>query len=84
MWNDIKENGLVVDVPVIVRQDNGIKAIACYHQTRFAKGIVKLEYKGNAAFSWDGQTYLIKVTHWREIEPEELEETQKQCPTQKG
>ena len=79
MWNDIREIGLNLDTPVMVRQDNGIKSFACYHATKYTRGIVPLAHK-NDSFQWDGQSFLMKVTHWREVEPKDLEEVAVENP----
>jgi hypothetical protein len=65
-WNDIKTVPLAKDNPVVVRQAHGVNRFGCYHATEHASGIIELVFDGKESFQWDGKTYLIKVTHWRD------------------
>lgn len=74
MWNDIHEKSVPSDSPVVVRQCNGIVNFGCYHSGQ-SSGIIKL-FRDGDEFKWDGRTFLLKVTHWREITLEDLKGTQ--------
>lgn len=65
-WIDIKEEGIPEDLPCEVLQEGGKIKYGCFHRTEYAAGIILLERKGKE-FQWNGNTYLMKVTHWRYI-----------------
>jgi hypothetical protein len=69
-WNNIHNIKIPTDNAVIVKQNN-ITNFGCHHSTEHSSGIIKLT-RNKDNFTWDGQTYLLKVTHWREITPDDL------------
>lgn len=71
-WNDIRQVQIPTDRPVLIRKDNGSTSFGCHHATTYFSGIIKLQFKAPDKFSWDGQTFFLKVTSWREITPEDL------------
>ena len=81
IWNDAKITPIPDNDPVVVRQCHGVNSFGCHHTTECTSGIIKLNQKGDQ-FNWDGKTYLIKVTHWRDIMAEDLNGTvNQQQPT---
>lgn len=74
-WNDIHDVRIPTDAAVLVRQENGVESFGCYHSTHYSSGIIQLTYnKCNDSFDWNGQTYLLCVTHWRDIDIDDLKE----------
>ena len=63
-WIDIKKERIPVDIPCEVKQDNGRISLGCWHQTQYSSGIIKLACDGDTC-TWNGKSWLIKVTHWR-------------------
>ena len=63
-WTDIRKRGIPQEIPCEVKQENGNIKYGCGHSSQYASGIIELKRDGDM-FKWDGQTYLIKVTHWK-------------------
>ncbi len=66
-WNNIKLKGVPEDIPCEVKNIDGKIYYGCGHSTQFTSGIIKLDREGDS-FKWDGQTHLIKITHWKYAE----------------
>lgn len=63
-WIDVKKEGVPKDTACELKQNNGNTSIGCFLQTENSSGIIQLTENGDS-YKWDGQTYLLMVTHWR-------------------
>jgi hypothetical protein len=72
-WFDIHVNPMPTCTPVLTLRKGGFVDFGCYYKSKHIRGIAKLEYDSkDEAFKADGKTYLLCVTHWRDITDNDL------------
>jgi len=75
VWNKLKDNPIKLDEPIIIKRFDGTETFACFYKTKYASGIVPLEYdKNTEVFIWNGKTFMLKIEYWRKIEDSDLKQ----------